>query len=87
MTSSGVVEIQQIQAMLAECAPGHSIKTTEHYHCVMWNRRTYPSLPLGAHGKKRERKAEIRIGHVRHRIRLLGIDADCAKKHIPQLAS
>jgi hypothetical protein len=51
MTSSGVVEIQQIRAMLAECAPGHTITTTEHYHCVMWNKKTYPSLPLGAHGR------------------------------------
>lgn len=85
MSSFGVVEIQAVFAVLHDCAPGHSVKTTDHGHRIMWRDKTYPGFPLGAHGKKRKRKAEIKLGHMRQLIRVLGIDPDCAKRHIPQL--
>jgi hypothetical protein len=65
--------------MLDQCSPGHTRKLLKHTWCVMWNGKTYPSLPKGEHGAG---DPDIEIGHVKRMIRALGIDIDCARQLI-----
>ena len=68
--------------MLAHCAPGHTRVATTHYWCVRFGAKTYQSLPLGAHGRRKI--PSIQVGHVRAMVRQLGI-SDCAKGQIEGL--
>lgn len=69
--------------MLDHCAPGHTRKAREHNYAIYYQRRSYPTLPLGKHGK-RENPA-IEVGHIRQMVRQLELDIDCVKKMLPQL--
>lgn len=62
--------------MLKACAPEAEIREKPHHYWVIYNKKIYPSLPKGEHGGGD--RAEIQIGKVRHMIRDLGIDEDCA---------
>lgn len=87
MSSFGVVAIGDVLEMLKQCAPGSDPTPTEHYYCIKFNGRTYPSLPLGEHGPKRAKlRSEVKVGDVRKMIRFLGIDKACCHKAIPRLA-
>lgn len=65
--------------MLDACAGGWSDRKGPHKWCIMWQGRTYPSLPLGEHGKV---NPGIEVGHIRQMIRALRIDMECAKRHL-----
>lgn len=71
--------------MLDACAPGYTKRSSTHKWRVMFNRLTYPSLPLGKHGNRKN--PEIRVGEVRHMLNHLGVDMDCAHKHLPGLGN
>ena len=62
--------------MLKVCAPGAEIREKPHHYWVIYKKKIYPSLPKGEHGAGD--RAELQIGKVRHMIRDLGIDEDCA---------
>lgn len=47
--------------MLDTCAKGYSQRLTDHYYRVSFNKKIYPSLPRGEHGKGDK---EIELGHV-----------------------
>jgi hypothetical protein len=83
MGSFGQVPLKDIWAMLDICAPGHTRKAREHNHCIQYSGRTFPSLPLGKHGKRDN--PPIELGHVRQMVRQLGLDPDCVKRFLPQL--
>ena len=86
MSSFGILHIADVIAVLTACAPGHEITATEHYYRIRWNNKTYPSLPLGEHGRKRKAlRSEIKVGDVRKMIRQLGIPLPCAVKAVPRL--
>lgn len=72
MSSFGQVPLKEVWAMLNECAPGHTITETDHYFCIRYNGRTYPSFP---------KKKLVDVGHVRKMARHLKI-TDCAKTHL-----
>jgi hypothetical protein len=59
------VALNDVWAMLNACAPGFTATETTHHYCIRYKERTYPTLPLGEHGSRRN--PEIKIGHVRHR--------------------
>lgn len=65
--------------MLDACAPGAIRTLRDHNWRVVWGPRTYPSFPRGEHGKT---NPEIEVGHIRKMIRHLGIDMECAKRHL-----
>jgi len=69
--------------MLEECAPGHTLKERTHKWCVMWEGRTFPSMPKGKHGRRTN--PTIEMGHVRHMVRQLEISEDCAESKIEGL--
>jgi hypothetical protein len=83
MVTFGQVPLKEIWAMLEECAPGHTVKTRDHNHCVRWSGKTYPSLPRGKHGRRDN--PPIEVGHVKQMVRQLGIDPECVKRTLPQL--
>ncbi len=83
MASRGTVLLSEILDMLEVCAKGYKIREKPHMHWVLFNGKIYPALPKGAHGSKT--RAEIEVGHLRKMIRFLGIDEECAKKHLPIL--
>lgn len=86
MSSRIIVSIEEVIDLLERCAPGYRIRMTQHHHCVMYNGRTYPTLPLGRHGASRSKgRGEIKNGHVKSMIRELGIDPACAGKNLPKL--
>lgn len=62
--------------MLKACAPEAEIREKPHHYWIIYNKKIYPSLPKGEHGAGD--RAEIQIGKLRHMIRDLGIDEDCA---------
>lgn len=68
--------------MLQQCAPGYEKEAKTHNWHVKYSGKTYPTLPLGPHGRRQN--PDIEIGHVRSMIRFFGIE-DCAKKHLKQL--
>lgn len=74
--------------MLDACAPGWMKAETDHFFCIMWKGKTYPTLPRGQHGKKGQKKARALVerGHIKQMIHQLGIDMECARKHLPILS-
>lgn len=82
MSSLGTIALSAIWAMLDHCAPGHTRKARKHNWVVMYAGLTYPRLPVGEHGARRD--PEIQIGHVRNMARHFGI-MECAKGQLEQL--
>ena len=78
MGSFGQLALSDIRQMLESCAPGHTIKKQTHNYLVCFNGRSYPSLPLGPHGKA---DPQIEKGHVKRMARFFGI-LDCARQHL-----
>ena len=68
--------------MLDRCAPGRTRKEREHNWVVMYRGRTYPRLPRGEHGARKN--PEIQVGHVKQMVRHFEIEA-CAKSQIELL--
>lgn len=62
--------------MLDECAPGHTRTETDHYYCIRYNGKTFPTLPKGQHGKS---NPGIQRGVIKKMARHLGI-LDCARR-------
>lgn len=79
MGSFGTIALKDIWAMLGHCAPGFTKRKTDHHWCVMYNGNTYPTLPLGSHGKREN--PEIQRGHVKRMARILGI-SECAREQL-----
>ncbi len=79
MGSFGQASLRDVRRMLDACAEGYEMVETKHHFRVTWQGRCYPSLPKGAHKK---RKAEIQVGKIRQMIRQLGIDMECAKSQL-----
>ena len=74
--------------MLDHCAPGHTRRTTDHHIRISYRGKTYPSLPLGPHGRGRSTgRALIFLGHVRQLVGQLEIDSACAWECIENLYS
>lgn len=74
--------MQDVWAMLADCAPGYTVRETGHNWRVAFGVQVYPNLSKGKHGARKN--PEIQIGQVKHMVRLFGIQ-DCAKRHIERL--
>lgn len=64
--------------MLERCAPGATLKPTDHHISIVFNGRMYRRLPLGAHGRK---NPEIQVGHIKKMARHLEI-LDCAMEQL-----
>ena len=69
--------------MLDRCAPGHTRKARDHNYVVYYQNRSFPTLPLGKHGKREN--PSIEAGHVKQLARQLGLERDCVKQMLPQL--
>jgi hypothetical protein len=82
VSSFGTVPLKDVWAMLDHCAPGHTRKQRTHNWLVIFGGRSYPSLPVGAHGRRHN--PEIQVGHVKNMVRHLGIE-ECAKSQIERL--
>jgi hypothetical protein len=78
MSSLGQIPLKDVWAMLAQCAPGHTIDTHTHHYWIRYNGRLYPTFPKGEHGKT---NPPIQRGHVKRMARFLDI-LDCAKEHL-----
>jgi hypothetical protein len=64
-------DFADIQRMLTDCAPGHTIRMSDHFRRIKFRGSIYPSLP---------KSKKIEIGHVRKMVRYFKIQ-ECAKKH------
>lgn len=82
MGSFGTIALQAIWTMLENCAPGHAREPKTHYWVIRFGDKTYPTFPLGPHGKRNN--PEIQVGHVRRMARFFGI-LECAKDQLAQL--
>lgn len=82
MGSTGTVALQEIWRMLNRCAPGHQVTQTNHHWCIRYGGKTYPSLPLGDHGARKN--PDIQVGHIKKMARTLDI-YPCAQETLPQL--
>jgi len=82
VSSFGQVKLSKIWKMLKKCAEGHVATPQAHKWRIDFGDRTFPDLPLGAHGAD---DPEIQLGVVRKMIRHLRIDLDCAYKYLPQI--
>lgn len=68
--------------MLTACAPSFGFERKKHHFWVYYNGLVFRGLPTGEHGG---RNPVIQIGIIRQMIRQLGIELECAKKHLPLL--
>lgn len=82
MSSFGQVKLSKVWKMLDSCADGYEAVEQQHSWRVMYKGRTYPKLQLG---KRSSATREVELGHVKKMIRHLGIDPECASRHLPQL--
>jgi hypothetical protein len=73
---SALVDFDEVLEMLGKCAPGFNWRLADHFRRVMFNKKTYPSLP---------KAKSIEIGHIRSMVRHLEINQDCATGQIPGL--
>jgi hypothetical protein len=53
-----LVKLHDVWKMLDACAPGHTKTASRHYWTVSFNKRSYRSLPLGAHGRRKNPEIE-----------------------------
>jgi hypothetical protein len=83
LSSFGQIPLKDIWAMLDRCAPGYTRKAREHNYVVAYQGRSFPTLPLGKHGKREN--PDIQAGHVKQMVRQLQIDIDCVRNLLPQL--
>ena len=65
---------RDVERMLKDCAPEFTLRLATHSRVVKYNGKVYPSLP---------KHKDIELGHIRKMIQYLGIDRDCASKHLP----
>jgi len=82
MSSFGQVPIKDVWAMLEACAPGYKAVERDHHWCVYYKAATFPTLPKGEHGGRKN--PGIQLGHIKRMARLFGI-LDCAKSQIQTL--
>jgi hypothetical protein len=75
-----VVRLDDVWTMMDACARGYQKRPSSHYWIVTFNGRTYRTLPLGEHGRRKN--PEIETGHVRSMIRHLLVSRECAERHI-----
>ncbi len=68
--------------MLDRCAPGHERTLRTHHWRVTFKGRAFPWLPKGP---GRHQPFEVWTGHVEQLVDVLAIDAERARKYIPQL--
>jgi hypothetical protein len=81
MGASHLIPLEDVWRMLDTCLPGWTRRTTDHHHRIYSpTGAIYPSLPLGAHGHRRD--AAIQAGHVRNLARQFDIEA-CARQRLP----
>ena len=64
MSSFGLVPLRRLLEILKQCAPGHAWSATDHFYCVKFNGKAYPSLA---------KKEQIQGGQIRKMARHLGI--------------
>jgi hypothetical protein len=82
MGASTLIPLGRVWAMLDTCLPGWSRRQTTHHHRITSAEgRLYPSLPLGAHGHRRD--SEIEAGHARTMVRFFKIET-CARRELPE---
>jgi hypothetical protein len=82
VSSFGLIPLEAIFAMLADCAPGVIVKEHLHHLCVEWRGRFHPSLPLGA---RTSRRKTVLVGKVRNLVRALDLPIECVNRHFPGL--
>jgi len=66
------ISFADVQRLLTECAPGHTLRLANHFRIVKFNGRVFPTLP---------KHQNIELGHVKKMVRHLFIDKNCAKRH------
>jgi hypothetical protein len=70
---SATTPLSKVEKMLAECAPGYTIRLANHTRVIQFGGKVYRTFP----------KADpMEVGHVRKIARFFGIQA-CAAKHFP----
>jgi len=85
MGPSRLIQLERVWRMLDECLPGYERRATDHHHRITApDGRIYPSLPLGAHGRRQN--AEIQVGHVRSMARFFEIE-ECARRVLAEAFS
>lgn len=82
MPRRGSVAFKKVLKMLKDCAPGHTIEDKTHLRWIRYRGKCHRA-PQGPHGAGNN--YEIKIGQARGIVTHLGIDPDCARKHLPQL--
>ncbi len=60
-----------VQRMLTDCAPGHTIRLTNHFRMVKYRGLVFPTLP---------KHSTIELGHIRKMVRYFSIQ-ECADKY------
>ncbi|MGA7521216.1 MAG: hypothetical protein WBW84_01965 [Acidobacteriaceae bacterium] len=73
---SASAAFSSVEKLLKNCAPGYAIRLATHSRVVSFGTRVFRDLP---------KFDNIEFGHIRKMVRFLGISADCAAKHLPQV--
>lgn len=76
------IRLADVWKALDHCCPGNQRTTSDHYCGVSWKGKTYPRMPLGKHGQRKN--PEIEAGHVRQMIRFFGVTT-CFWGQIPEV--
>ena len=70
------VRFKKVEKMLEDCAPGSTVRVATHVRMLEYNGKVVRRIP---------KHKEVHVGHIRHAVRHLGIDQECADRHIPAL--
>jgi len=71
---SASIAFSEIETMLKRCAPGATWRMATHSRVVIFDGKTYRSLP---------KYDLVELGHVRKMIRYLNINRECAGEFLP----
>jgi hypothetical protein len=73
----GPILLNDVWAMLDDCAVGHTRRLHTHNYSIKWNGRLYRP-PKGAHGRA---NPQIERSHVRRLVKYFSLQ-DCARAHL-----
>lgn len=80
---AGQTDLNAIRTMLAACAPGHTIERKLHHFWIRYDGKKFEGIRKGKGHS--DDNPDVPLQVVKHMIRHLGINMDCAKRHLPSL--
>ena len=85
MAPSFRTTVAAVLFMLDDCAPGYVWRVGRHRVVISYRGRTFMGLPKGPGVGHASGSASVEFARIRKLVRMLGVDMECARRHIAGL--